>query len=248
LPPEDRKTVLVSAGLPTKPIAVLYATRQGHARRVAGRVAAGLRKRGLQTEIMDLRELPNTFSLRAFCAVVLVASIHAGRHEREMIQFVQKHRSHLRSMPNAFLSVSLSEAGVERKTATAENHARLVSSVQDMVDRFLADTGWQPEHLLLLAGALRYSRSKFFARLVMRRVASKTVGTTDGRIDRDYTDWATLGQFVEQFANELEGRLVWIQNDNELETKAKRPHSGSPAGEAARLLITEPGKRRGEGT
>lgn len=190
-----------------KPIAILYATREGHTRRIAGQVAAGLQKRGLKAEASDLRELPDTFDLRAYCAVVLAASVHAGRHEQEMIQFAKKHCNRLRAMPNAFLSVTLSEAGAERKNATEEEHARFVGEVQTMVERFVSTTEWQPDHVVPVAGALRYSQYNFFVRLLMKRIARRAGGSTDTSHDHDYTDWVALDGFVGRLADELKERV-----------------------------------------
>jgi menaquinone-dependent protoporphyrinogen oxidase len=190
-----------------KPIVILYATRQGHTRRIAGQVAAGLQKRGLKAQAADVRELPDTFDLKTYCGVVLAASVHAGRHEREMIQFAKKHRKDLQAMPNAFLSVTLSEAGAERKNATEQEHARFVCEVQTMIERFVSDTEWQPEHVVPVAGALRYSHYNFFVRLLMKGVARRAGGSTDTSHDHDYTDWVALDEFVDRFAGELKGRL-----------------------------------------
>jgi menaquinone-dependent protoporphyrinogen oxidase len=198
----------IACDMPAKPIAVLYATREGHTRRIAERVAAGLRKRGLEAEIADLRGLQNAFDPSAYCALVLAASVHVGQHEREMVQFAKKHRARLPSVPNAFLSVTLSQASVQRETATAEEHARFVSHVQNTIDRFVGDTGWHPEHVVPVAGALRYSRYNFFVRLVMKCIARQVGGSTDTSRDHDYTDWAALDRFVERFADEVRGTLT----------------------------------------
>jgi menaquinone-dependent protoporphyrinogen oxidase len=195
------------------PIAVLYATREGHTWRVAEQVADGLRKRGLVAQTANVRGLQSSFDLGTYGAAVLAASVHVGRHEREIIQFAKKHLDQLRSMPNAFLSVTLSEAGAERKSATAEERARFVGNVQKMIDRFIGQTGWQPEHVVPVAGALRYSRYNLLVRLVMKGIARQAGRATDTSRDYDYTDWTALDEFVERFAAEVKtsvGRAVTV--------------------------------------
>jgi menaquinone-dependent protoporphyrinogen oxidase len=185
------------------PVAVFYATREGQARRVAEEVAAGLRKRGLDAVLAEVRDAGATVDPGACSAIVLAASVHAGRHEREMIDFARRHRETLRAMPNAFLSVTLSEAGAERKDVTPDEHARFVADVGAMTDRFVADTDWRPEHVVPVAGALRYSQYNFFVRLIIKRIARQAGGSADTRRDYEYTDWAALDAFVEAFANEV---------------------------------------------
>ena len=187
-------------------VAVLYATREGQTRRIAEQVAAGLRERGLDAIAADIREARARLDLGACSAVVIAASVHGGRHEREMIGVVKSQRAALQSMPNAFLSVTLSEAGAERRDATAEEHARFVADVEKMIHRFVTETGWRPEQVVPVAGALRYSQYNFFVRLIMKRIARQAGGSTDTSRDHEYTDWTALDHFVGSFADEVARR------------------------------------------
>jgi len=189
-----------------KPVGVFYATRAGHTERVADEVVAGLRTRGLGVVCANVADAQAPFELAACSAAVLASSVHMGRHEREMIDFATRHRDALRAMPNAFLSVTLSEAGAQRKDATPEQHASFVADVRAMTDRFVADTGWQPEHVVPVAGALRYTQYNFVVRMLMKHIAAKAGGSTDTLRDHDYTDWAALDAFVGRFAEEVVAR------------------------------------------
>lgn len=189
-----------------KPVAVLYATREGQTGHIAAQVAAGLRERGLEAVALEARASQASLDLDAYCGAVVAASVHAGAHEREILELVKAHRESLQSMPNAFLSVTLSEAGVERKEATAEERARFVADVKMMIDRFVADTGWRPEHVVPVAGALRYTQYNFFVRLLMKRIARAAGGSTDTSRDHEYTDWKALDDFVTRFADEVKER------------------------------------------
>lgn len=189
-----------------KPVAVLFATREGLAKEVAGQVAAGLRVRGLDATVLDARDAGTGFDASRFCAAVLAASVHAGTHEREMVELARAQREALASMPNAFLSITLSEAGAERKDTTPGQHARFVADVRGMIDRFVADTGWRPEHVVPVAGALRYTQYNFLVRLVMKRIARASGGSTDTSRDHEYTDWKALDEFAAAFADEVKAR------------------------------------------
>ena len=90
-----------------KPIAVLYATREGHTRSVA----EDLRARGLDVECKNLREDAAAINPNDYSAVVLAASVHQGKHEREMVEFVKKHRDELARLVPAFLSVTTQRGG-----------------------------------------------------------------------------------------------------------------------------------------
>ncbi|HEX4522087.1 MAG TPA: flavodoxin domain-containing protein [Casimicrobiaceae bacterium] len=71
-----------------RPVAVFYATREGHTRRIAERVAATLRQRGLDAVVGDVRARQAALPPGPYAGVVVAASVHAGRHESEMIRFV----------------------------------------------------------------------------------------------------------------------------------------------------------------
>ena len=59
-------------------------------------MAATLRARGLTVDVLDVAgDLPRDFALEHYAAAVVAASVHMGKHEREMIEFVKKQRSNL---------------------------------------------------------------------------------------------------------------------------------------------------------
>jgi menaquinone-dependent protoporphyrinogen oxidase len=189
-----------------KPVAVLYATREGHTRRVAEHVAAALERRGLASVLHDLRKEPLADNLDRFAAVVLASPVHIGQHAPEVVDFVKRHRAALERVPNAFVSLTLSEAGVERRDATPDEHAKFVADVQKVNDRFFTTTGWRPSHVQNVAGALLYTRYGFFLRLLMKRIASKSGGSTDTKHDHIYTDWEALDRFSAAFAESVAQR------------------------------------------
>ena len=92
-------------------------------------------------EVKNLRERSAAINLSDYAGVILAASVHAGAHEPEMVKFVKAHRAALEGMPAAFLSVTLSEAGAERTDATSLEHAQFVADVDQMIDKFLKETG-----------------------------------------------------------------------------------------------------------
>jgi menaquinone-dependent protoporphyrinogen oxidase len=186
-----------------KPIGIFYATREGQTQRIAERVAADLKARGLDAEVRNLRDKAVDPGLNRYAAAVLAASVHAGRHEPEMATFVKEHRAELESMPAAFLSVTLSEAGAERADATQEEHARFTADVQKMLDDFFQETGWHPARVKPVAGALLYTKYNFLLRFVMKRIAKKSGAETDTSRDYEYTDWVALDHFVDELAREF---------------------------------------------
>jgi menaquinone-dependent protoporphyrinogen oxidase len=163
--------------------AVFYATREGHTRKIAERIAADLRLRGALVDLFDVRASADPDWTR-YSAACLAASVHLGRHEREMVAFAARHRDALVRLDAAFVSVTLSEAGAEDPARSAAERQRAAQDAQRMIDGFVKDTGWRPEHALAVAGALAYSKYNFLVRFLMKRIARKAGAPTD--TSRDY--------------------------------------------------------------
>src|SRR5262245_49888618 len=101
-----------------KRIGILYATREGQTRRIARHAADHFDAKGYEVEVFNLARSKPDLSRKPYDALILAASVHVGRHEREIVRFVRDNRSAIERVPSSFLSVSLSEAGVERMDAT----------------------------------------------------------------------------------------------------------------------------------
>jgi menaquinone-dependent protoporphyrinogen oxidase len=187
-----------------KSIGVIYATREGHTAKIAARIAAGLHALGYAAGLYEVKQDGPAIDLHQCDAVVIAASVHVGKHEPELVEFVRKHRVRLEAIPSTFVSVTLSEAGVERENATEKERATFSAGVREVIDRFLQETGWHPNRIKPVAGALLYTKYNFLVRFVMKRIARKAGGDTDTSRDYDYTDWADLDDFVKEFAAEIE--------------------------------------------
>ena len=175
---------------------IFYATREGHTRRIAEHVATELRRHTHEVELYDVKTVAGPIDWLPYDWACVAASVHAGHHEPEMIAFVKRHRQALERLGAAFLSVTLSEAGAEDVRAPRKRRERAAADAQQMIDVFLQETGWRPEHVLPVAGALAYSRYNFLIRFVMKRIARKAGAPTDTSRDYEFTDWSALDSFI----------------------------------------------------
>jgi menaquinone-dependent protoporphyrinogen oxidase len=182
-----------------KPLLILHATHEGQTQRIADHIATRLHHNGLSCEVINVKYPPADFSLKKYGSAILAASVHTGKHEREMVHFVLKNRQTLEQMHTAFLSVSLSQAGVQDRNATSERREQAAADVKGMIERFLAKTQWQPTRAEPVAGALMYSKYNPFLRFIMKRIARRAGASTDTSRDYEFTDWAALDRFVSDF-------------------------------------------------
>src|SRR5271165_6493283 len=122
-------------GQPSKRVGVFFATREGHTQRIAERITSDLLALGFDVDLLSVHR-PLPFSFSKYSAAVLAASVHGGKHEKEMTQFVKEHRAELKRITTAFLSVTLSEAGAEMHYKNPAERVQFVLDVDRMLSNF----------------------------------------------------------------------------------------------------------------
>jgi menaquinone-dependent protoporphyrinogen oxidase len=184
------------------PIIVLYATREGHTKRVAEYIVKASRSLSSPITVLDVNNLPNGLCLTAYAGVIIAASVHGGKHEPEIVNFVRSYRTDLNRMRTAFLSVSLSQAGAQDEHATPDSRARATADVKRMIDVFLTATQWHPTLIQPVAGALMYSRYNFLVRFIMKRIALRAGASSDTSRDQVFTRWHELDDLLPKLLSE----------------------------------------------
>jgi menaquinone-dependent protoporphyrinogen oxidase len=173
-------------------VLVLYASTHGHTGKIADRLGALLREQGLAVRVRALgTPAAELVDLAAFDAVVLGGSVHAGHHQKALVEWIAGHRTALAARPTAFFSVSLT-------AADDSDEAR--ASTRSMIDDVLSDTGWTPALTTTFAGALQFQEynlpTRVLMRLIARRIEHQTGDEVDVHADTDYTDWAAVERFA----------------------------------------------------
>ena len=172
-------------------ICIPYLTSEGQTAHIAEYIADLVRHHGLEAEPVDLEETPDV-DLTAYDGVIIGASIHRGKHDKHVGEFVERNRDLLGRIPAAFFSVSLAAHG---DTGEAERY----------LEEFEQQTRWRPTKVALFSGALLYTKYGFFTRHLMKRIAMSKPGElgTDTSRDYVYTEWDGVRRFTEDFLAEL---------------------------------------------
>jgi menaquinone-dependent protoporphyrinogen oxidase len=174
-------------------ILLLYATTEGQTARIAERIAHTLRDQGNSVEVLPADTARAQADPAAYDAVMVGASIHYGHHPAYLRTLIRRHREVLAARPCAFFSVSLSAGGPRPKPAAAQRY----------LDKFLRQTGWQPQLAISFAGAVKYSLYGPIKRRVMIVFVGLGGGNTDTARDYEYTDWNAVDRFADAFAQRL---------------------------------------------
>jgi menaquinone-dependent protoporphyrinogen oxidase len=171
-------------------VLVIYASTHGHTGRIAARIGAALEQEGVAVELHDVRARGAHPAPLGYDAVIAGASIHAGHYQRELVHWVERHRTALATVSSAFFSVCLTAADDTDESREA-THA--------YIDALVEKTGWTPASTATFAGALQYREYDFVTRLMMRLLMRHMHHETDASRDYDYTDWDA----VDRWAREL---------------------------------------------
>ena len=144
--------------VPMAKILIPYGTSEGQTARIADYISDVLQAHGHQADTLDLRhadhDLPDGYD-----AVIVGASVHAGKHEGYVADFVRRNLPALQDLPAALFSVSLSAHG------DPEDAEKYVAEFED-------STGWRPDKVAMFGGALLYTQYGFLKRMMMKKIVS----------------------------------------------------------------------------
>jgi menaquinone-dependent protoporphyrinogen oxidase len=170
-------------------ILIPYGTTEGQTARIADYLAQMIRGWGHEAYPTDIEA--GAPAPAGYDAVIVGASVHRGKHQHGVRDYVRRNLPALEHLPSAFFSVSLAiQEGTEEGRREAAGY----------VETFVRETGWRPGKVGLFAGALLYTRYGFFLRWIMKRIA-RSKGSADLDTSRDYvyTDWSEVRRFAEEF-------------------------------------------------
>lgn len=177
-------------------VLIVYGTTEGHTRDLAHFAAERLRATGHQATVEEAGPDERHPDPAAYDAAILMASLHVGRYQAALTHFAHARHEALNAMPSAFVSVSLSAAGVDPHDW---------EGVGQCDARFQQETGWTPKAIHHAAGAIRYSQYDFFKRLALKFIAAQRGQKTVTSRDYDLTDYEALARFVLEFAPPAKG-------------------------------------------
>src|SRR5689334_13678891 len=115
---------------------VLYGTTEGQTRKISEFVSDRFAAIGHEAALLDSNDNASSdIKLRDFDGVIVAASVHVGRYQSSIQEFVRSRYQTLNGMRTAFLSVSLSAASKDPDDWKA---------IAECVRHFTADTHWRP--------------------------------------------------------------------------------------------------------
>lgn len=169
-------------------ILIIYGTGEGQTRKIARYMENVLQEKNHQVVLVDAMEEPPASN--DFDAVLIGSSVHMHRYQNSIRDYIMDNVDILNQKRTAFFSVSLSGASeIEEELKDADELAK----------KFIRSTGWKPQEINHIGGALKFTKYNFFKRLIMRLIASRKGEKIDVSKDYEYSNWKAVEHFVVHF-------------------------------------------------
>lgn len=173
-------------------VLVVYHSQEGHTGEVAEHIAKRIAEGGHEVDVALVSDGPDP---GAYDCVIVGGSIHIGHLHKDLRAYARDHREQLNKVPNGFFQVSL--------TSATDDEEHLTHASEYAVD-FMKDTGWEPDLVALVGGAIRYTRYGFVKRHLVHHIAKGEHLGTDTSRDYDYTDYELVDHFVQDVLSHIE--------------------------------------------
>lgn len=171
---------------------IAFASREGQTERIARRIAERLDAAGHSAMLLNLKNGGTEDCIETCEAAIIAGSVHLARHDPALAGFIMRHGTLLRSVPSAFVCVSLSAASKDPGD---------LATVDEITKSFLYETGWHPDVIEHAAGAVRDVQLGIFERFTVHAVMMEKEIPSDPSGETELTDWAKLDRFVDAFAD-----------------------------------------------
>lgn len=177
-------------------ILFLYSSVYGQSRKICERMQSQLASQGHESDVIALAEAgakPADYD-----AIVIGASVRHGKHNPEVLEFIERHLATLESKPSAFFSVSLVARKPAKNTAETNPYSKA----------FLARSPWKPKLAAVFGGVLDYQRYGLFDRYVINLIMHINKGPTDLHTAVEFTNWDAVDRYAGQLAELVTSRAA----------------------------------------
>jgi len=165
---------------------ILYSSVDGQTLKIINRIIELIEGEATLMNIDDNPEVD--FSL--YDKVLIGGSIRYGNFRKNLLTFVNQHKTQLDLLPNAFFVVCL----------TARKPEKAIPANNAYMAKFDQLSQWQPRLKGVFAGALLYSRYNWWQTLLIQLIMKMTGGSTDSSQDIELTDWSKVETFSRDFS------------------------------------------------
>lgn len=171
-----------------KRVAIVYASRHGQTRRICEVLRDRISAMGDEVQLTEISKDNPTPEILPNTELIFVgAPVYAGRFPQPLMRWLNAEAPHWLTRRAAFFSVSLNAADPDPRARRED---------RDLLRKLVTASGWGPEFIASLRGALMYREYPWFIRWMMKRISAAAGGPVDTSKNHELTDWSTVDRFV----------------------------------------------------
>lgn len=178
-------------------ILLVYGTTEGQTRKIFQFLKDQVEMHGHKADLADATDIPPKPD--AYDAVIIGGSLHMGKYQGSVKHYILDNVNELNHKITALVSVSLSVASHEEES---------LRELEKITQKFLENTGWKPQFIEQVAGALKFTKYNWLKKFIMRLISKKEGGDTDTSGDYEYTNWEEVSEFLNKLLVTAEKELV----------------------------------------
>jgi len=172
-------------------ILIVYSSVDGHTFNICERIKDSFLAKGHGVNIVSVKDTQH-LDFKAYDKILIGASIRYGKHNEQVVSFINKNTSVLDKVPNAFFSVNLVARKANKNTPETNPY----------IKKFLKNISWKPKRIAVFAGKINYPKYSFFDRMMIQIIMFMTKGPTNPRTVKVYTQWERVDEFSRNFLSE----------------------------------------------
>ena len=165
---------------------ILYSSVDGQTLKIINRI---IELTEGEVTLVNIDDQP-TIDFSLYHKVLIGASVRYGNFRKNLLEFVNRHKTQLDSLPTAFFVVCL----------TARKPEKAIPANNAYMAKFDQLSQWQPSLKGVFAGALLYSRYNWWQTLLIQMIMKMIGGSTDSSQDIELTDWSKVKTFSKDFS------------------------------------------------
>ncbi len=166
-----------------KKVLVVYGSKYGATKEIAEKIGEGLRKSGLQADVLPAN---NVSGLDSYKAVVLGSAIYVGNWQKDVVAFLKANEKTLSSLPVWLFSSGPSGKGNPLELVEGQ---LVPAGLQPIVDRI------RPRDNTIFHGNIDLDKINSIEKFAVKNIVKKPFG--------DFRDWESINAWSLAIAKEV---------------------------------------------
>ncbi|ATA91716.1 menaquinone-dependent protoporphyrinogen IX dehydrogenase [Capnocytophaga canimorsus] len=168
---------------------IIYATVDGQTQKISQAIAQTLKSERCIVDLVRIDQLQES-QVAHYDKIIVASSIRYGKHNKQIIDFINRNTPLLNTKKTAFVSVNLVARKAEKSSATTNPY----------VVKFIRKIAWKPTVIQVFAGRIDYKLYSLRDRLIIKLIMFITKGPMRSKEPIEYTNWDEVRQFSRNFA------------------------------------------------